>query len=93
MNDAVVTYNPAAERYEIRLAGTLVGHANARRKGGLVIMPHVEIDVAQRGKNLANVLVRTALEDIRIRGERVVAQCPFVITFLRRHREFRDLIA
>ncbi len=93
MKDITVTFNPSAERYEIRLSGALVGHAVARRRGGLVTMPHVEIDTDQRGKNLANVLVRTALEDIRARGERVVAQCPFVLAFLRRFREFGDLVA
>jgi len=93
MKDIAVTFDPSAERYEIRLAGTLVGHAVARRRGGLVTMPHVEIDPDQRGKNLANILVRTALEDVRAQGERVVAQCPFVLAFLRRFREFSDIVA
>ena len=93
MKDVSVTYNPSLERYEIYVAGELVGHAVARRRGGLVTMPHVEIDSDQRGKNLANILVRTALEDIRVRGERVVAQCPFVLAFLRRYREYSDLVA
>ena len=93
MNNVTVVYAPDKERYEIRQDGELVGHATARRRGGVVTMPHVEIAPAHRGKDLASRLVRGALEDVRARGERVVALCPFVVAFLRRNPGFRDLVA
>jgi predicted GNAT family acetyltransferase len=93
MSDITVSYAPESERYEIRLGDERVGYATARRRGGVVTMPHVEIAPAHRGKDMASRLVRAALEDVRARGERVVALCPFVVAFLRRNPGFRDLIA
>ncbi len=91
MDDVTVAYAPAQERYEIRKGTDRIGFATARRRGGVVTMPHVEIDPAHRGQNYANLLVRGALDDIAARGERVVALCPFVVAFLRRHPKYREL--
>jgi uncharacterized protein len=93
MSNVAVVFAPDKERYEIRLGDELVGYATARRRGGVVTMPHVEIAPAYRGKDLASQLVRDALEDVRARGERIVALCPFVVAFLRRNPAFRDLVA
>lgn len=91
MNDVVVTFAPGSERYEIRRGDELLGYATARRRGGVVTMPHVEIAPAHRGQNLANVLVRAALDDIEAQGERVAALCPFVVAFLRRNPKYQAL--
>jgi predicted GNAT family acetyltransferase len=32
------------------------------------------------------------LDDIRTRGLRVVPECPFIVRYLRRHPEQRDLV-
>ncbi|RYG24820.1 N-acetyltransferase [bacterium] len=93
MSNVTVAYAPDKERYEIKLGDEMVGYATARRRGGVVTMPHVEITPAHRGKDMASRLVRGALEDVRTRGERVVALCPFVVAFLRRNPGFRDLVA
>jgi len=38
-------------------------------------------------------LVAATLEDIRSRGLSIVAICPFVRAYIRRHPEFADLVA
>lgn len=93
MNDPIVSYEADKERYEIRLGAELVGFAAARRRGGVVTMPHVEIVLAHRGKDLASRLVRGALDDIEIKGERVVALCPYVVAFIRRNPRYKGLLA
>ena len=93
MEDVSVVYAPGAARYEIRRGDELVGFATARRQGGVVTMPHVEIAPAHRGQDLASRLVRGALDDIEAKGERVVALCPFVVAFLRRNPNYRTLRA
>jgi hypothetical protein len=45
------------------------------------------------GRGIAEALVRTALEETRRRGVRVVAECSYVAAFIRRHPEFQSLIA
>ena len=93
MESVSVAYAPGAERYEIRRGEELLGYATARRRGGVVTLPHVEVAPAHRGQNFASLLVRGALDDIAARGERVVALCPFVVTFLRRNPRYRELLA
>ena len=93
MEDPTVVYDAARERYVIRLGGQEVGYATARRRGGVVTMPHVEIAPEHRGKDLASRLVRGALDDVEARGERLVALCPFVVAFLRRNPKYRTLQA
>ncbi len=93
MDDLSVAYAPGAERYEIRRGEELLGYATARRRGGVVTMPHVEVEPAHRGQNVASILVRGALDDIETRGERIVPLCPFVVTFLRRNPKYQSLKA
>lgn len=93
MSDVTVIEVADRERYEIRVEGRTIGYASARRRDGLVTMPHVEIDPAHRGQDRANQLVRGALDDVRARGERVRPLCPFVIAFLKRNPGYRDLVA
>ena len=88
-----MAYAPAQERYEIRKDGELVGYATARRRGGVVTMPHVEIEPRHRGQEFAGRLVRGALDDVEARGERIVPLCPYVVAFLRRNPRYRDLVA
>ena len=54
---------------------------------------HTEVAAALRGRGVADVLVRHALEDVRARGERIIATCPFVKAFLAKHPEFQTLEA
>jgi predicted GNAT family acetyltransferase len=44
-----------------------------------------------RGHGVAEALVRQALEDVRARGEHIIATCPYVKAFLARHPEYRPL--
>jgi uncharacterized protein len=54
---------------------------------------HTQVASALRGRGLADVLVRHALEDVRSRGERIIPTCPFVKVFLARHPEYQPLAA
>jgi predicted GNAT family acetyltransferase len=39
------------------------------------------------------VLARGALDAIRAQGLKVVARCPFIASFIKRHPEYEDLVA
>ena len=85
---------PEAERYEIHVDGRVAGFTEAHPRGDdLVLMPHTEVDDAYEGHGLASTLVAGALDDIRRRGLRIVVTCPYIRRFLRKHPEFRDLVA
>ncbi len=46
-----------------------------------------------RGKNVAAVLTRFALEDARAQGRTVVPQCSYAAAYLERNPEYADLRA
>jgi predicted GNAT family acetyltransferase len=87
-----VTENPGRHRYEISLDGALAGFTMFTLDGDVAIMPHTEIDPEYKGKGLATILIRAALDDARARGLTVVPRCPFVRGFIEKHPDYQDLV-
>ena len=52
---------------------------------------HTLTPPAARGKGIAGVLVRTALEYAREHGLRVIPTCSYVASYLERHPEYASL--
>ena len=90
--DLVVEDAPEASRYEARLGGELTGVTYYERDGSVVVFTHTEVDPAFEGQGVGGRLVRGALDDVRQRGGRVVARCPFVHAWLDRHPDYQDLV-
>jgi predicted GNAT family acetyltransferase len=44
------------------------------------------------GKGIGNALAAAALDYARSEGLRVVPRCEFIAAFIRRHREYQDLV-
>ena len=86
-----VRRNESRSRYEAVVEGEVVGIADYRRDGGVVAIPHTEVDPAVRGQGVAAELVRAALDDIRAQGASVDPQCSYVADFIRRQPAYADL--
>lgn len=93
MTDPTTRDVPDQERYELVLDGEVVGFADYRRQGDVLVLPHTVIDPRRRGQGLGAVLVGHLLEDVRRRGLQVVPQCWYVAAYLRDHPELADLVA
>ena len=78
-------------RYELLIDGEIVGIAEYRVEGDVVVFPHTEIAPARRGQGLGARLVRYALDDVRATNQRVNAQCWYVAEFIAAHPEYGDL--
>ena len=83
--------NAAEKRYELdlgdgmALAEYVLGH-------GLIVLTHTEVPPKYEGRAIGKELVQGVLEDIRRKKLKVVPQCPFVATYIRRHPEWMDLV-
>ena len=88
-----VRRNDDRSRYELYVDDRLVGIADFRVDGRVVLFPHTEIDTSQRGKGLGAVLVQAALDDVRASGRSVFALCWYVAQFIEENPEYRDLLA
>ncbi|HVU71906.1 MAG TPA: GNAT family N-acetyltransferase [Mycobacteriales bacterium] len=93
MSEENVTIADAPERnqYEIHVDGTLAGVAVYTRTPGEIVYEHTEVEDAFEGRGLAGRLVKFALDDSRERGEHVIARCPYVRDYIRKHPEYADL--
>jgi predicted GNAT family acetyltransferase len=91
---ADVRRNDDEGQYEIWVDGRSVGFTQFRAgEDGVVVFPHTVIDEDQRGKGLGGQLIGGALDDIRARGERIVAECKAVRAFVDENDEYADLVA
>ena len=92
MDDIAVQDNPSELRYELLLDDQVVGEILYRLAPDAVVLLHTEVLPSLEGKGLGAQLVAGALDDIRARGLHVVAVCPFVRAYIRRHPDYADLV-
>jgi predicted GNAT family acetyltransferase len=92
--DAVprVVRNDNASQYELQLDGKVVGFAEFRVRPDHLVFTHTETDPYFEGRGLGSILAKGALEDVRSRGERIKAECPFIAAYIKRHGEYADLL-
>jgi predicted GNAT family acetyltransferase len=84
--------NPAANRYELRVAGELAAFTTYRLSPGRIVFIHTETLDGFAGHGLATRLARAELDEARARGLRVVPRCPFVAKYIAEHPEYQDLV-
>jgi len=87
-----VRNNTARSRFELDVEGG-VAFANYRATPSAIIITHTETPRVLRGRGIASELVKGALELIRADGHKVIAGCGFVVDYLGKHPEYRDLVA
>ncbi len=85
--------NPEDDRFEaVDESGVVAGFAAYRRSEGAITFTHTVVDDAFEGHGAGSTLVGAALDAVRGEGLRVVAQCPFVASYVERHPEYADLL-
>jgi predicted GNAT family acetyltransferase len=76
--------NRAANRFEMSVDGALAVLEYERRDGAL-IFNHTEVPEQFRGRGYGEKLVEAGLAAARAEGLRIVAVCPYVRAYLRKH--------
>jgi uncharacterized protein len=84
--------NKGQRRFELDVEGQ-IAFANYRETPQALIITHTETPRALRGRGIASELVKGALQLIRADGHKVIAGCGFVVDYLDKHPEYRDLMA
>ena len=87
-----VRHNLSGRRFELEIGGKLAV-ADYALSGETMILTHTWVPPELRGRGLAERVVKAALEHARREGLRVIPQCSYVQSFLRRHPEDSDLRA
>lgn len=92
LDDAIITHNEEAGRFETTING-LRSLITYRRFPDRIVFLHTEVPPQLEGKGVAAKLAQTALDFARRNHLCVVPLCPYVSTFILRHREYQDLVS
>jgi hypothetical protein len=87
-----VTDNTTRHRFELVENGA-TAFADYRRTEGRLVLPYVEAPVALRGTGAAGRLMQGVLDIARAEGRKVEPVCSYAAAFIRRHKQYHDLLA
>jgi uncharacterized protein len=90
-SEATVRDNAEKRRFEIEIDGHLA-LADYRIRDGVMELYHTESPPALAGRGVASQLIRNALLSARTQGLKVRPACSFVVSYMKRHPEFADLV-
>jgi hypothetical protein len=79
-----VTDNRDASRFEVVVDGRTAVLTYERTSASLVLV-HTEVPPSLRGRHLADALAKAAIDAAHAEGLQIVAVCPFVKAYLRKH--------
>jgi predicted GNAT family acetyltransferase len=83
--------NPAQHRFELEVEGHLA-KTYYRIEDGVITFIHTEVPPELGGKGVGSRLIKGALDLVRARGLKVIAECPFVKAYIEKHPEYADLL-
>lgn len=84
--------NPGLSRYELDVDGQIV-FANYRRRADALVITHVEAPVPLRGTGASDRLMRGLMDIVRAENTKVVPLCGYASAWIRRHKDYADLLA
>ena len=93
--DVELRDNEEKERFEGVVEGKVAGYVRYHRRAndGAVVLIHTEVDPAYEGEGVGSALARSVLDRMRAQGTKIVARCPFIVGYIKRHPEYEPLLA
>ncbi len=85
-----VTNNTTENRFEIQLDGSDIALIQYMIHGPNMIIHHTEVPPAYEGRGIAGKLAKYALDWAKNEGYKVNPLCPYVKSYISRHREYQD---
>lgn len=89
---APVTVTKEADRFIVGVNGKAVGLTAFAERDGQRVFFHTEVEDAYGGRGLGTVLIAEALAITRADGLRIVAVCPMVAAYVKKHHDFDDIL-
>jgi hypothetical protein len=85
------TKNELMKRFELSIEGKVAVLDYVEQGENVLAFTHTFVPPELRGRNVAAILTKFALDDARRHGKKVVPQCSYVATYLERNKEYADL--
>ena len=91
-NTLTFSDNTERHRFEALDGGKVAGFEEYNVLTHSIMLTHTEVLPEYEGKGVGGFLARESLAAARNMGKRVIPACPFIASYLRKHREFLDLV-
>jgi predicted GNAT family acetyltransferase len=91
ISSAQVEHNRDAQQFELHV-GSMLCLLQYRLRNGRMVVYHTEVPLPIQNRGLAERMTKAALEYARALKLKVEPRCPYTAAFLRRHREYSDVL-
>ena len=91
--DLIPVKNELMQRFELNIDGKTAFLEYHAQGAEVLAFTHTFVPPELRGRNLAAILTKYALEDARRLGKKVVPICSYVAVFMERNTDFQELRA
>jgi len=94
MKDYPFKNNERSRRYELDLGDdtALIDYFKTD-DGSIIALTHTEVPYQYENQGIGSQLVEKSLNDIQAQGCKVIPSCGFVAAYIRRHPQWKDLVA
>ena len=86
-----ITHNENAQRFETTIDGH-TGYISYQDQGDTLVYDHTIVPSELGGKGVGSTLVKHALDYARSHDKKVVPQCSFVATYIKKRPEYAELV-
>ena len=86
-----ISHNAALHRFETTVEGNLCV-IDYRREDAVVYLTHVGVPRPVGNRGIAAALTQAAFDWARAEGLQVMPVCPYVVAWVKRHRDYRFLL-
>jgi predicted GNAT family acetyltransferase len=90
--DIQLRVNASAKRLELEVGGG-TAFIEYKLSGHTLFLIHTEVPKELEGKGVGRAIVLKALQYAKDNGYQIVPLCPFVQTYLERHKEWKSIVS
>jgi predicted GNAT family acetyltransferase len=90
-NESKLKVNSELHRLELEVEGS-IAFIKYKLDGEMLFLIHTEVPPALEGKGAGSAIVQKALQYAKDNNFKIVPICPFVQSYLKRHKEWNDII-
>jgi len=89
--DYTVIHDEKVNRFEIFESGQ-IAYLQYTQDRGVINMLHTFVPGILEGQGIGSALVKSALDYARDEGLKVIPTCSFIDVYIKRHKEYQDLV-
>ena len=92
MADIKIKNHPDKHRYEALIDGQLAGFCEYNLLTDAIMFTHTEVMPDFEGKGVGSAIAKHVLDAARSEGQHVIPVCQFIAGYIRKHREYAELV-